>query len=165
MGHYSKRAIFLDRDGVINEDLGYVHRIEDFRFLPGVFEALRRLQKMGYALVVVTNQSGIGRGFYGEEEFMRLSGWMRERLQEEGIELLDILHCPHHPDAGCECRKPEPGMILEAARRHGIDLGRSWMVGDRPSDIEAARRAGVGGAILLQNQNLIDVVDDIKEIG
>ena len=157
------RAIFLDRDGVINLDKNYLYKIEDFEFAEGVFEALRAFQEMGYTLFVVTNQSGIGRGYYSEEDFWRLSRWMLERLRDEGIEIKEIFYCPHRPDEGCGCRKPEPGMILDAAKKYGIDLERSWMIGDKPSDIEAARRAGVGGAILLENKTLFDTIEIIKE--
>ncbi|MRI84160.1 MAG: D-glycero-beta-D-manno-heptose-1,7-bisphosphate 7-phosphatase [Nitratiruptor sp.] len=158
------KALFLDRDGVINEDYGYVHRIEDFHFIDGVFQALLRAQRAGYKPIIVTNQSGIGRGYYTREDFFHLTRWMVERFGKEGIEVVDVFYCPHHPDRGCGCRKPEPGMILEAARRYNIDLQSSWLVGDKPSDIEAARRAGVGGTILVDGKRrLIDVVQMIEE--
>ncbi|OWQ86735.1 D-glycero-beta-D-manno-heptose-1,7-bisphosphate 7-phosphatase [Roseateles terrae] len=151
-----RSAAFLDRDGVINRDHGYVHRWEDFEFLPGVVEALRRLQAAGHALVIVTNQSGIARGLYGEADVERLHERLRQHLRGIGIELAAIEYCPHLPAStvpayavDCECRKPAPGMILRAAQALGIDLARSMMVGDKSSDIEAARRAGVGHAFLV----------------
>ena len=149
-------AAFLDRDGVINEDHGYVHRWEDFAFVEGVVDGMRRLQSAGYVLVVVTNQSGIARGYYDEAALGLLHDRLRAALAEQGVELAAIEHCPHLPDApvaryalACDCRKPEPGMILRAARALALDLARSLMFGDKPSDIEAGRRAGVGRCVLL----------------
>ena len=144
-------AILLDRDGVINRDLGYVARIADFEFLPGVFAALRALAAGGFRLIVVTNQSGIGRGLYSPADFQTLNDWMLAQLRGEGVEIAAVYHCPHAPEANCGCRKPAPGLLLEAARAHRLDLARSWLVGDKPSDIEAARRAGVGRAVLVRS--------------
>jgi len=151
-------ALFLDRDGVINEDRNYVHRIEDFRFVEGIFEFILLAQKRGYLPVIVTNQSGIGRGYYGPEEFERLTEWMLERMREAGIrmERAQVFFCPHRPEEGCACRKPRPGMLLEARDRFGIDMERSWMIGDKPSDIEAARRAGVGHTYQVKANQKID---------
>lgn len=154
-------AAFLDRDGVINLDHGYVHRWKDFAWVPGAVEAMRRLQAAGHALVIVTNQSGVARGLYGEADVLALGERLREHLHGEGIELDAIEYCPHLPAAtvptyavDCECRKPAPGMILRAARRLGIDLERSVMVGDKRSDIEAAHRAGVGQAFLVATNGM-----------
>ncbi|MCU7372777.1 D-glycero-beta-D-manno-heptose 1,7-bisphosphate 7-phosphatase [Paucibacter sp. O1-1] len=151
-----RNAAFLDRDGVINIDHGYVHRWEEFEFVPGAVEAMRRLQEAGYLLVVVTNQSGIARGMYSEADFHVLSAHLREHLAAQGVSLAAIEYCPHLPDAQrpayraqCACRKPAPGMLLQAARALRIDLGNSLMFGDKPSDIEAAQRAKVGRAVLL----------------
>lgn len=139
----NRPALFLDRDGVLNADRGYVFRTEEFEPLDGVFEALRLAAAHGYALIVITNQSGIGRGYFSAADYAVLEEHMRRLFAEEGVMLTDIYHCPHHPDADCACRKPRPGMILRAAREHDIDLGRSIMVGDKPSDADAARAAGV----------------------
>lgn len=149
-------ALFLDRDGVINHDDGFVHRIEAFRFREGIFDLCARAQGLGYALVVVTNQSGIGRGLYGEAEFAALTRWMLARFAERGIRFAGVEHCPDHPQAGLgpyrrenPRRKPGPGMLLDAAATHGLDLARSVMIGDRATDMEAGRAAGVPTRILL----------------
>jgi D-glycero-D-manno-heptose 1,7-bisphosphate phosphatase len=146
-----RRAVFLDRDGVINRDTGYVRRIEEFEFLDGVFETLRAIHCRGYLLLVVTNQSGIGRGFYTEEDFQRVNAWMLQRLASNDIIISGVYYCPHTPETGCTCRKPAPGLILQAQREHQLDLPRSWLVGDKSSDIEAAHRAGVGHTLLIRS--------------
>lgn len=152
----TRPAAFLDRDGVVNLDRGYVHRWEDFEFVPGAVDALRRLQARGHALVIVTNQSGIARGLYGEPELQALGATLDAHLQGLGVRLAAIEYCPHLPDApvaayacACDCRKPGPGMILRAAKALQLDLAASILFGDKPSDVEAARRAGVGRAVLL----------------
>lgn len=149
-------ALFLDRDGVINEDLDYVHRIADFRFRDGIFELCAAAQARGLALVVVTNQSGIGRGLYTEAAFHELTNWMLARFAERGIRFAGVEHCPDHPVHGLgpyrrdnPRRKPGPGMILDACAAHGLDPARSTMLGDRASDMQAALAAGVGTRILL----------------
>lgn len=146
-----RRAAFLDRDGVLNVDHGYVGRVEDFQWMPGAIEALRRLQDAGYALVVVTNQSGIARGRYSEADYEVVCAHMHRELGAAGVALAAIEHCPHLPDAplpafrrACDCRKPAPGMILRAARALELDLAGSCLFGDKPGDIEAGRAAGVG---------------------
>jgi D-glycero-D-manno-heptose 1,7-bisphosphate phosphatase len=152
------RAVFLDRDGVINVDRHYLHRIEDFQFLPGVPQALRRLQAAGWKLVVVTNQSGIARGYYGEADYERLTAHMHDALRGHGVVLDAVLRCPHLPDAAiaeyrrlCDCRKPAPGLLLRAAAMLRIDLAASVMVGDKASDVEAGRAAGVGRCLLVRS--------------
>ena len=145
-----KKAFFLDRDGVINVDHGYTHHPSQFEFIAGVFEACKAITDNGCSIVVVTNQSGIGRGYYSEEAFHDLTDWMCEQFSAHGIEILDVRYCPHHKVHGlgdylldCDCRKPEPGMILEAAIAHNIDLAESVMVGDKDSDMVAGARAGI----------------------
>jgi D-glycero-D-manno-heptose 1,7-bisphosphate phosphatase len=148
-------ALFLDRDGVINVERHYVHRIEDFEFMPGIFELCATALTRGYLLIVVTNQAGIARGFYTEDDYLRLTEWMQARFLEQGIPIKKVYHCPHHPSAGlgvygrdCDCRKPKPGMLLQAAHDCQIDLSRSLLIGDKISDLEAGRRAGIGGLVL-----------------
>jgi D-glycero-D-manno-heptose 1,7-bisphosphate phosphatase len=144
-------AVFLDRDGVINVDNGYVSTWEQFEFLPGVPEALRELQDAGYLLVVVSNQSGIGRGYYSESDVDLLNQAIAEYLDSTaGVTLSGFYHCPHHPTEAeneyrkhCSCRKPAPGLIHRAMRDHAIDVKTSLLVGDKDSDIEAGRAAGV----------------------
>jgi D-glycero-D-manno-heptose 1,7-bisphosphate phosphatase len=149
-------AAFLDRDGVINVDRGYVCRREDFEFVPGVLEGARRLNRMGYALVVVTNQSGIGRGLYTEDDFRTLTQWMVQSFAAAGAPIAGVYYCPHHPTEAvgiyrldCQCRKPTPGMLLQAAGELALDLTASIMFGDRASDLQAAKAAGVPRRILL----------------
>ncbi|WP_109478935.1 D-glycero-beta-D-manno-heptose 1,7-bisphosphate 7-phosphatase [Paraburkholderia sp. C35] len=151
-----KRALFLDRDGVINVDIGYLHRKEDCVFLPGIFELVRRARRAGFDVFVVTNQAGIARGYYTEETFAGFTEWMLEQFAQEGAPITQVYYCPHHPDAGigsykiaCECRKPQPGMLLKAAREHDVDLSASVMVGDSLTDMQAARAAGVKHRFLL----------------
>ena len=153
----AERALFLDRDGVINEEIGYLIRPEDVRFVPGIVSLCRTAQGLGYRLVVVTNQSGIARGLYSESEFQELMGWMREALGREGVRLDAVYHCPYHPEHGIgeyrrehEDRKPAPGMLRRAAADLGLDLRDSVMVGDRCSDVAAAKAAGLREAFLLE---------------
>jgi D-glycero-D-manno-heptose 1,7-bisphosphate phosphatase len=144
--------VFLDRDGVINVDHGYVSSWDQFEFLPGVPEALWQLQSAGYVLVVVSNQSGIGRGFYSEADLAALNRRVhRYLLDERGVEIAQFYHCPHHPTEAllkwrqpCHCRKPAPGMIEQACAELHIDPSNSLMVGDKVSDMEAGQAAGVG---------------------
>ena len=151
-----RRAAFLDRDGVINLDRGYVYRREDFDFVPGVLEGARLLHDLDYALVVVSNQSGIGRGLFGEAQFHALSNWMKEMFIAAGAPLSGVYFCPHHPTEArgpylrsCACRKPAPGMLLSAAKDLRLDLEASAMFGDKASDLEAALAAGVPLRVLL----------------
>jgi len=143
------RAVFLDRDGTINEEREYLWRTEDFFFIDGAVEAIRLLRSAGYLVVVVTNQSGIGRGYYSEQDLERLHRHMQNELESRGAEVDAYYFCPHHPLHGkgayagdCDCRKPLPGMLLQAAGQLGIDLEHSWMVGDKRADMEAGLAAG-----------------------
>ena len=151
------KAVFLDRDGVINLDKGYVHTLDDFEYIEGVFEACRQLKIMGYKLIVVTNQSGIARGLYSEDDFESLTEWMDWNFEDKGVTLDGIYYCPHHNEVGigeykidCECRKPKPGMLLSAAKFLKIDLSQSVMVGDKLADINAGMAAGIKTNILVR---------------
>ncbi|WOE69550.1 D-glycero-beta-D-manno-heptose 1,7-bisphosphate 7-phosphatase [Hydrogenimonas thermophila] len=153
-----KKALFLDRDGVINIDHGYVGKIEDFEFVDGILDFIKSAQKKGYLPIIVTNQSGIGRGYYSLEDFEKLTDWMLKKMRQAGIEIdrSHVFHCPHSPDAGCNCRKPMPGMLLEAKQHFNIDMKNSWMIGDKQSDIEAAKNAGVGHTYLTEKNRKLD---------
>lgn len=141
--------VFLDRDGTLVHDAGYTHRVDDYRLLEGVKPGLKRLVAAGYALAIVTNQSGIGRGYYGEADYLRFQRHLEADLLAAGIPIVASLHCPHLPDAGCGCRKPEPGMLDRAQRELGADLARSFVIGDGPGDLGLAARAGLRGAVLV----------------
>jgi D-glycero-D-manno-heptose 1,7-bisphosphate phosphatase len=148
-------ALFLDRDGVINVDHGYVHRVEYFEFIDGIFELCRAARASGCKLVVVTNQAGIARGLYSEAQFHTLTAWMKQRFAEEGAPLDGVYFCPTHPSAGIgkyrvdsSFRKPGPGMLLQAARELDIDLARSIIVGDKASDMAAGAAAGLARLVL-----------------
>ena len=137
-----RRYVFLDRDGTLVADPGYVHRVEDYALLPGVPEALRALCAGGFGLAIVTNQSGIGRGFFGREDFERFQAQLLEDLARAAVRIDATFMCPHLPGAGCGCRKPAPGMLERARAELDADLAQSWVVGDAASDVELAARAG-----------------------
>jgi len=156
-----KPALFLDRDGVINLDHGYVHTPEKFEFVDGIFEVVAAANRAGYIVVVVTNQAGIGRGYYSEAQFYALTDWMKAKFAEQGAQIDAVYFCPYHPEHGigkyrCESefRKPAPGMLLQAQRELNIDLSSSVFVGDKASDIQAGRAAGVGRLLLLGGADL-----------
>jgi len=150
-----RRALILDRDGVINIDRGYLHQPEQCQFVDGIFDLARAFAQRGYLLVVATNQAGIGRGLYTEEDFQAFMSWMKAKFYAQGLEIAAVYHCPDHPTAGIgsyrrenDWRKPGPGMMLQAAKDLNLDLAECWLVGDKMSDIEAAEAAGVGTRIL-----------------
>lgn len=169
MESLKRPALFLDRDGVINIEKNYLYKQEDFEFIDGVFELCRFYQKKNYYIIVVTNQSGIARGYYTEQDFQDLTSWMLDEFVTEGIGIDRVYHCPHHPDISgeCECRKPKPGMFLEAREEFNIDMESSVMVGDSQRDIEAAMAAGVEECYLFTSKEIVTqatIVDDLKEI-
>lgn len=149
-----RKALFLDRDGVINADTGYPHKPEQIEFLPGIFELCRAAKAKGYLLIVVTNQAGIARGYYTDEDFHALMRWMGARFTEEGCAWDAYYYCPHHPDDGCACRKPMPGMLLKAVEEWGVDPASSIMIGDRETDRQAALGAGVESFFLSDGYDL-----------
>ncbi len=151
-GRPAGKALFLDRDGTINVEKNYVFRKEDFVFREGIFELVRGYYRRGYRIFVITNQAGIARGMYTEEDFRVLTEWMAGQFREQGIEISAVYHCPHHPrfTGECGCRKPQPGMILEAVRQYGLDPGRCLLIGDKPGDAEAGLRAGIGRNYLVK---------------
>jgi D-glycero-D-manno-heptose 1,7-bisphosphate phosphatase len=136
--------VFLDRDGTLIEDRGYVHRIADYAPLPGAYEAVRALREAGFGTAIVSNQSGIGRGLFTAADHARFQAHLRADFAAHGAALDAEFHCPHTPDAGCDCRKPRPGLIRRAQRELEIDLARSWVIGDKESDVGLARAAGCG---------------------
>lgn len=149
-------ALFLDRDGVINVEKNYVHRIEDFEFLDGIFDLCRAAAERNMPIVVVTNQAGIGRGYYSEGQFQTLTNWMLAQFADEKVPLAAVYFCPYHPEHGVGTyrkesfdRKPNPGMLLRARDELGLDMARSILIGDKGSDIAAAKAAGVGVTVLL----------------
>lgn len=150
-----KRALFLDRDGVINVNHGYVHRPENFEFIDGIFDLVRVAHAQKYKVIVVTNQAGIARGFYSEQQFHELTDWMCARFYEEGAPIARVYFSPYHPTEGQGAykrddasRKPRPGMILQARQEFNLDLESCALIGDKPSDIQAGIAAGVGCNIL-----------------
>ena len=160
----TKRAIFLDRDGVLNVDNGYVAKVDDFEFIEGVIEACKALKEKGYLLVVITNQSGIARGYFSEAQFHTLTEWMDWSLADRGVDLDGIYYCPHHAEKGiaefkvdCDCRKPKPGMLLSAIEELNIDITNSILVGDKVSDLQAGIAAGIETNYLVRTGKQITV--------
>ncbi|MBN1156896.1 D-glycero-beta-D-manno-heptose 1,7-bisphosphate 7-phosphatase [Candidatus Woesearchaeota archaeon] len=143
------KAIFLDRDGTVNEDSGYVNRIEEFYLIPGAVDGLRLLKNAGFKLFFITNQSGIGRGYYKEENFHSFQEHLLKELKKHGITIEKTHFCPHHPDDECDCRKPNPKSIIDMTKEFDIDLKKSFTIGDHPSDIELGKNAGIKAVFVL----------------
>jgi len=168
----AKKIIFLDRDGVINEEVGYLHKIRDFEFIDGVFESLKKLQDLGYEFIVITNQSGIGRGFYTEKDYHKVDKWMKDQFKKKSIKILFSIHCPHLEEDNCNCRKPKPGMIEKCFKKYEISKKASWVIGDSERDIEAGISSGISNTILLRSGHRINeletkafsIADSIKDI-
>ncbi len=159
-----KKAVFLDRDGIINIDKSYVYKIEDFEFNEGVFEVLRYLKRLGYLLFIVTNQSGIGRGYYSESDFLKLTNWMLDEFKFQGIDIQRVYYCPHSPESNCLCRKPKIGMFEKAFSEYSIDKKNSWMIGDKPSDIKAGKKAGLSTIFLNSSTTYKDALFNIQKV-
>lgn len=154
-----QKAIFLDRDGTLNIEKDYLYKIEDFEFLPGVISALRLLQEAGYLLIIITNQSGIAKGYYTEESYQKLNKWMLSALQEQGIKVDGVYYCPHHPEAkiekyrvDCSCRKPKLGMYEQAVRDYDIDLSISYAIGDKIRDCAICKESSCKGYLIASNE-------------
>jgi D-glycero-D-manno-heptose 1,7-bisphosphate phosphatase len=151
---YKRRAIFLDRDGVINKQMDSLHKVEDFKLLSGVVDAVKKINKSKYLVIIITNQPDIAKGFCTFEDMDKIHEKMKGLLYEKGAHIDDIYICPHHPEKGfegevkelkieCECRKPKPGLLLKAIKEHNIDSEQSWMIGDSKMDVAAGQRAGL----------------------
>ncbi|MFX1445959.1 MAG: D-glycero-alpha-D-manno-heptose-1,7-bisphosphate 7-phosphatase [Promethearchaeota archaeon] len=147
------RAIFLDRDGTLNKDSGYVHKIEDFELLPGVIEGLKLLQDE-FIFIIITNQSGIGRGYYTVDDFQAFNNLLVATLAKEGIEIKKTYFCPHLKEEDCECRKPNTKYIKQAVLEFKIDINKSWVLGDHPSDVKLGTNAGCNTVFLLTGHGM-----------
>ena len=150
------KTIFLDRDGVINKEVNYLYKIDDFEFINGIFDVCLYLQNLDYQIIIITNQSGISRGYYTENDYDLLTKWMLNQFEDNGIKILDVFHCPHGPKSNCECRKPKPGMFLDAKIKYNTDMQYSWMIGDKEDDVKAANSAGIQNTILVRSGQKID---------
>ncbi|MCT7433172.1 D-glycero-beta-D-manno-heptose 1,7-bisphosphate 7-phosphatase [Aliarcobacter cryaerophilus] len=152
------KALFLDRDGVINKEKNYLYKIEDFEFIDGVFETCKYFQDKGYLIIIITNQAGIARGKYTEDDYQILTDWMIKKFEKKEIKISKVYYCPHHPhfSGKCQCRKPNPGMILQAQNDFDIDLSQSILVGDKNSDIEAGINSGIKMNYLVQTGHKIE---------
>jgi D-glycero-D-manno-heptose 1,7-bisphosphate phosphatase len=167
------KALFLDRDGVVNKEKNYLYKIEDFEFIDGVFETCKYFQSKGYLIIIITNQAGIARGKYTKQDFEILTEWMMKEFQKENIIISQVYHCPHHPEYSgeCECRKPNIGMLKEAQKEFNINMAQSILVGDKNSDIEAGINAGIKtnylistGHIIKENKFCIAILKNLREL-
>jgi len=161
-----KNIIFFDRDGVINKDTRYTHKIKDFIFIDGIFELMQNIQDR-FEFIIITNQSGINRKYYTIDDFKILSEWMIKQFSQKNIQILDIFFCPHKPCDNCECRKPKIGMIKQACAKYPINLQKSWFIGDNISDMQCATNANINNKILISQNKPRDikciVIKEIKE--
>lgn len=162
------KAIFLDRDGTINVEKDYLYKIENFEFLPNVITALQRLQSAGYLLIIITNQSGIARGYYKEEDYQKLNSWMLEELKQHGISITAVYYCPHHPEAfvpayriDCDCRKPKLGLYEKAIADFNIDLSSSFAIGDKIRDCAICSTTNAHGYLIAHNEKP-EIIEAIK---
>jgi len=167
------KALFLDRDGVINIDKNYLYKIDEFEFIDGVFETCRYFNQHGYLIIIITNQGGMAKGLYTLNDFEILTSWMIQVFKKENIVISKVFHCPHHPEIGdvCECRKPNIGMIKKACKEFDIDLANSILIGDKNSDIECGLNAGIGKNYLIstghnieENRFKVKVLNNMKEL-
>ena len=161
------KSVILDRDGIINHDYGYVFKIEDFKFQEGIFQLLKQISEKQFLLFIVTNQSGIGRGYFTEKDFLKLNRWMMRELKKNGIIIEEVKYCPHTPEMNCNCRKPSAKLVEELIHTYKIDPYKSWFIGDKESDMECAENAGIKNKILVSENTESEksiVVKSIKEI-
>lgn len=158
-----QKAVFLDRDGVINIEKDYLYKIEDFEFVEGVFESLDYLQNLNYKLFIITNQSGIGRGYYTLDDFKKLTSWMLDKLEKKQIIVSQVELCPHGPNDDCSCRKPKTGMIENILKNHEIDLENSWLIGDKGSDIKCAKNANIRNTIQVKSGHSFDEKESMAD--
>jgi len=158
------KTLFIDRDGIINIDHGYTYKIEAFEFMPGIFDLLSLFQLNGYQLFIVTNQSGIGRGYYTLNDFEKLTDWMIQEFEKKGILIKKVFYCPHKPEDKCSCRKPETGMIEQALQEFDIDLAHSWMIGDKQSDIDLAHHAKIANCIAIGDHTIQNATLKFKTV-
>jgi D-glycero-D-manno-heptose 1,7-bisphosphate phosphatase len=159
------KAVFLDRDGVLNQEMGdYVCRFEDFHVLEHNFDTLKQLQDRGYLLIVATNQGGLAKGWYTEQQLTEMHEHLKQLYGQHGVEFTDIYYCPHHPNftGDCDCRKPKPGLLLRAIEKYNIDPSQSYFIGDRKRDVEAGTAAGVTGILIDSDQPLSDILHLIQ---
>ncbi|MFK5938201.1 MAG: D-glycero-beta-D-manno-heptose 1,7-bisphosphate 7-phosphatase [Sulfurimonas sp.] len=167
-----QKALFLDRDGVVNIEKDYLYKVEDFEFIDGIFDLTAYYQGLNYKIFIVTNQSGIARNYYSEDDFTILTEWMLLEFSKHNISIEKVYFCPHHPDISgeCLCRKPNPGMLLQASKAYDIDLEHSIMIGDKERDIEAGLNAGIKETYLfdksktVRNSKATKIVSNLKEI-
>ena len=150
------KTIFLDRDGVINHEINYLHKINDFIFINGIFDACSYFNKIGFEIIVISNQSGISRGFYTSAQYEEVTRWMKLQFETKNIKILNTYHCPHSPEENCNCRKPKPGLFLKARKKYNINMKKSWLIGDKEDDITAANKSGVFNTILVKSGHEIN---------
>ncbi|MFZ5657631.1 MAG: D-glycero-alpha-D-manno-heptose-1,7-bisphosphate 7-phosphatase [Pseudomonadota bacterium] len=167
----SRRALFLDRDGVVNVDHGYVHSTDQTEWVPGIFDLARAAHDAGWAVIVVTNQAGIGRGYYSLDQFVTYTEWVHDVFRQRGARVLATYYCPHHPSEGldvyrkaCGARKPGAGMIRRAIADWNIDARRSILIGDKPTDVEAASVGGIGTALLIPSNDLVGSLEALRSL-
>lgn len=164
MTYTLNKALFLDRDGVINIDHGHVFKIEDFDFIDDIFDLCRIAQQKGYLIIVITNQAGIGKGFYTEDDFHKLNNWMIEQFRLNDISISKTYYCPHKPEDDCYCRKPNPGMLIKAMEEFNIDPVNSILIGDKKSDIDAGRKANIGVCINFDDKDHNDIINNFQKM-
>ncbi|WP_320033352.1 D-glycero-beta-D-manno-heptose 1,7-bisphosphate 7-phosphatase [Halarcobacter sp.] len=158
-----QKAIFLDRDGVVNVEKDYTYQIEEFEFVDSLFDSLKYLQNLGYKLFIITNQSGIARGFYTINDYNKLTNWMLDQLEQKDIHISQVESCPHGPEDNCTCRKPKTGMIDKILKKHEIDLSHSWLIGDKKSDILCAKNANIKYTIQVKSGHHFDEKDSLAD--